>query len=249
VRLAYPSASARPRCASRTCPSPSSRRWLSPTTRRRHHRDRQPADRGQTAPAARGMAALARSRVRVDRSRRSELHGCRRGFRRQTRPLRRAPARGQKGRRGGRGLWRRGRRADHPGRSRAADSTKELLREIPPGQGARDGKREDGADPPLNRSDAAEAAGLSERARDDLARACCRARCRSDRKLDDDTLRRAPCRWLDPPRSAVLAAFPHRARCVLAASPCYCNATKRCDTTGIWPVSFDTAMPETRDKS
>jgi len=50
-------------------------------------------------------------------------------------------------------------------RARAIRRCGELLQEIEPGQGARDGKRQDGDDPPLNRTRAANDAGLSERQR------------------------------------------------------------------------------------
>ena len=49
--------------------------------------------------------------------------------------------------------------------ARAIRRCGELLREIRQGQGARDGKRQDGDDPPLTRTQAATNAGLSERQR------------------------------------------------------------------------------------
>lgn len=49
--------------------------------------------------------------------------------------------------------------------ARAIDRCGELLKEIPPAHGARDGKRQEGALPPLSRSQAATDAGLSEHQR------------------------------------------------------------------------------------
>lgn len=48
-------------------------------------------------------------------------------------------------------------------RARAMRRAGELLKQIEPGQGARDGKRADGSDTPLTRETAARAAGFSER--------------------------------------------------------------------------------------
>lgn len=48
-------------------------------------------------------------------------------------------------------------------RARAIRRAGELLKQIEPGQGARDGKRGDGTDSPLTRTEAAKAAGMSER--------------------------------------------------------------------------------------
>lgn len=48
-------------------------------------------------------------------------------------------------------------------RDRAIRRAGELLKQIEPGQGARDGKRADGADTPLTRTEAARQAGMSER--------------------------------------------------------------------------------------
>lgn len=48
-------------------------------------------------------------------------------------------------------------------RARAMRRAGELLKQIEPGQGARDGKRQDAADPPLNRTTIAREAGMSER--------------------------------------------------------------------------------------
>jgi hypothetical protein len=48
-------------------------------------------------------------------------------------------------------------------RARAMRRAGELLKQIEPGQGARDGKRADGGDNPLTRSEAARDAGMSER--------------------------------------------------------------------------------------
>lgn len=48
-------------------------------------------------------------------------------------------------------------------RDRAIRRAGELLKQIEPGQGARDGKRVDGADTPLTRTEAAREAGMSER--------------------------------------------------------------------------------------
>jgi hypothetical protein len=49
--------------------------------------------------------------------------------------------------------------------ARAVRRCAELLKQIPQGHGARDRKRRDGTDPPLTRTQAATAAGLSERQR------------------------------------------------------------------------------------
>jgi len=49
--------------------------------------------------------------------------------------------------------------------ARAIRRAGELLQQIEPGQGARDGKREDGTVPPLTRTQAADEAGMSERQR------------------------------------------------------------------------------------
>ena len=48
-------------------------------------------------------------------------------------------------------------------RARAMRRAGELLKQIEPGQGARDGKRADGGDTPLTRTEAARTAGFSER--------------------------------------------------------------------------------------
>jgi len=66
--------------------------------------------------------------------------------------------------------------------ARAIRRCGELLQQIEPGQGARDGKRQEGDHPPLNRSTAATDAGLSEHQR---KTALCVANVRRDSGQDD----------------------------------------------------------------